>query len=305
MVSFEMIRVSPRSVLCLALVAFNVSASARGVRVWSDAELMKMSELAVIARPVSSTALNETNLLGYSPFSSFHGFRGVDTTFKVLDVLKGAPRNDRIVVHHYLEDLRPDDCPGFIQFPDGNTNHYTLYLVKDGPDRYAPATGQIDPEQSVKLLEDKRQFPGLFPLLPPAADADPAIRHAVQVHVPVRLLAERTEDAIVIKTDEIMATNLTVGSNVFTGTSMDVDIYCRGKRLDFGPDSLQSEFADGSCDETLHRDVWGIPKPGEKYTIIIKLTLFETDEPPQHMWSPQSGNYYKVLCERDFKLMVP
>ena len=288
---------------CLALMVFQISASARVVIVWSDAELMQKSDLVVIARPLSTNVLDEMNFLGYAPFPSFHGFRGVETTFKVLDVLKGMPINDHIVLHHYLEDECPIDGPTFISFLPGDTNQYILYLVKDGPSRYAPVEGQIDPCLSIKLLKDERQFRGDFPVLPPAADANPALRHAVPVHVPLRIHAERSDDTIAIKTDEIMATNLMVGSNTFTGTSMDVEMNCGNKRIG-GPSSLQGGFADGSFDETFQRAVWGVPRPGEKYTIEITLTWFETDEPPQHFWSPQSGNYYKVLCERKFRLLV-
>jgi len=34
----------PKLILCLALAAFNLSAHARGVRLWSDAELMAASD---------------------------------------------------------------------------------------------------------------------------------------------------------------------------------------------------------------------------------------------------------------------
>lgn len=78
---------SPKLFLCLALVAVSVSASARFVRIWGDAELMKASDLVVIGQPIRTEYLDETNLLGYSQFGSFHGFRGMEATFKVLDVL--------------------------------------------------------------------------------------------------------------------------------------------------------------------------------------------------------------------------
>lgn len=283
--------------LCFALFAFSISASARAVRIWSDAELMKSSDLVILARPISSRVLDETNSLGYSQFGSFHGFRGVETTFKALDVLKGMPANDHIILHHYLEDFSPVNGPTFISFASGDTNKYLLYLAKDGPNRYVPAAGQIDPGLSIQRPKSGRNaFDFDFPVIPPAADANPAVRHAVQVHIPIQLRAQRLDDAMVIKADEMMATNLMVGSNVFTGTSIVTHIYSGGKRV-AGTDSMQSGFTDGSCDETFRRALGGVPVPGHKYSVVVRLTLFETDEPPQHEWDPGEGNYYKVLYE--------
>lgn len=162
-----------RLLLCLAVVGLNLSASARIGRIWSDAELMKTSDLVVIAQPISTKVLDETNSLGYSSTKSFRSrFRGVETTFKVLDVLKGMPKNDRIVLHHYRVELEwgsPPNGPHFISFKTGTTNQYLLYLVKDGPNRYAPVTGQVDPWFPVKSMTN----------LPAAAPYDSLLKVAV------------------------------------------------------------------------------------------------------------------------------
>ena len=39
------------------------------------------------------------------------------------------------------------------------------------------------------------------------------------------------------------------------------------------------------------------PRPGERYVVEVQLVVFETDLPPQHMWSPASGTY-EVLWKR-------
>lgn len=64
---------------------------------------------------------------------------------------------------------------------------------------------------NAKILENHRQFSAGFPVVPPAADANPAVRHAVPVDVLDRLQVDRSADAIVINTDEITAANLMVG----------------------------------------------------------------------------------------------
>jgi len=74
--------------LCLALGLCGGSrASARAVRLWSDDELMKASNLVVVGQPIAMQDLNETNSLGWSSTATFQPrFRGVETPFKVLEV---------------------------------------------------------------------------------------------------------------------------------------------------------------------------------------------------------------------------
>jgi hypothetical protein len=134
----------PKLILCLALVAFDLSSHARGVRLWSDAELMAASDLVVIGQPIKVKDLDEANSLGWSQPAMFHG---VETTFKVSEVLKGTPASNQIVLHHYRETARGSvvNGPDFVEFIPGDTNEYLLYLKNDGTNRYAPTTGQIDP----------------------------------------------------------------------------------------------------------------------------------------------------------------
>src|SRR5690348_9897766 len=90
-------KVMLKTILCLALmaVALNPIAQARLVRVWSEAELQNASDLVVVASPIGTKDLDETNSLGWFQSASFQSrFRGVETTFKVLDVRKGMPAND-------------------------------------------------------------------------------------------------------------------------------------------------------------------------------------------------------------------
>lgn len=135
-------------ILCLALVAFDLSSHARAVRLWSDAELMEASDLVVVGQPIKVKDLDESNSLGWDKSIGWAQltFRGVETTFKVSDVLKGMPATDQIVLHHYrFEKVHPPNGPNLIDFIPGDTNRYLLYLINDGTNRYAPAAGQIDP----------------------------------------------------------------------------------------------------------------------------------------------------------------
>jgi hypothetical protein len=297
--------VNRKIILCLALVAFDLSSHARAVRLWSEAELRDASDLVVVGSPIVTKDLDETNSLGWTGTESFRPkFRGVETTFKVSDVLKGMPANDQIVLHHYRFETgwgSPPNGPDFVSFPANRTNTFLLYLINDGTNRYAPAAGQIDPGLSVRS-PPKKSFG--FPLLPPIADANPAIRCPVQVHIPVRLHAERKERSIKIEASEMVVTNLTVGTNMITGTECETKAYQGGRLLSVGGSSLQGGFGDGGYREDLRLDFEKSLKPDENISVEIKMTLFETDESAQHMWSPQSGKKYQALWEQTFKLIV-
>lgn len=163
---------------CSAMVAFSWGASARAVRLWSEDDLQKASDLIVLATPIETKNLDETTTLGWDTAPTGVIFRGVDTTIKVLAVLKGNPTSDRIVLHHYRQDgalavtngpfiVIPSTLPNgpdFISFVLNKTNRLVLNLVKDGPNRYAPVTGQIDPARSFRpLAEADASTAGQFP----------------------------------------------------------------------------------------------------------------------------------------------
>jgi hypothetical protein len=132
---------------------FGQSAYARTIRVPDDAELLNRSDLVVIGQPIRVKALDESNALGWAhvPGSVNIKFRGVETTFKVSFVLKGALTNGQIVLHHYRDEWgSPPNGPTLVSFTPNGTNEYLLYLIKDGADRYAPVAGQLDADLSIK-----------------------------------------------------------------------------------------------------------------------------------------------------------
>ena len=303
-------------ILCLALVAFHLPAPARGVRLWSDAELMQASDLVVAGQPIKVEDLDETNSLGWSPSKSFRPrFRGVETTFKVSNVIKGMPANDQIVLHHYRNETEwgsPPNGPDFISFTANDTNIYLLYLTNDGSNRYAPTVGQIDPGLSIRPLPFWTNFVRLgfprFPVLAPVADANPAIRQPILARVPARLKIARTEDtfSVTIDSDSFESTNLLVGTNMITGVQSELLVYPVGEPRPTNRDRMAESgglvFNMGTA--YWHAKPDGIPQAGKRYIVEMNLAAFETDIPPQHLWSPQSSKNYKVIWQRILKQTV-
>jgi hypothetical protein len=53
--------------------------------------------------------------------------------------------------------------------------------------------------------------------------------------------------------------------------------------------------------EILNRSQEGIPELGKRYVVEIVVTVFETDIPAQHMWTPAASKKYKVLWSGTLK----
>ncbi|MDB6024403.1 MAG: hypothetical protein JWM68_626 [Verrucomicrobiales bacterium] len=303
----NLLKMNAKIFFCLAVmcVGFNLTSQARLVHLWSESELQEASDLIVIGSPIGTKDLDETNSLGWSQSASFRPrFRGLETTFKVLDSLKGMPANDRIVLHHYRNEIEwgsPPNAPNFISFTPNETNQLMLYLIADGTNRYAPVTGQIDPSLSVGSVPTNRFG---YPLVPPIATANPSIRLPLVVHVPAGLKIVRTAEMLSVEVDEssLTITNLMVGTNMVTGVQSELYVYPEDERrpatgrYGLGGFNLGTSFLQTKPD--------GIPLPGKKYIVEMELKFFETDIPWQHMWHPQGSKKYKVLWQRTLKQIV-
>ncbi len=139
----------------ILLFAFSLSAYARLIHVWSEAEMESAADLVVIGTVANVRDLAETNATLWPSFK----FCGVETTFKVSKVLKGEYTNRTVALHHYRFDppnFIPPNGPCFVNLKANDTNQFILYLVKDGPTRFAPVSGQLDPEMdAVRPLGSK------------------------------------------------------------------------------------------------------------------------------------------------------
>lgn len=143
----------------------------------------------------------------------------------------------------------------------------------------------------------------LFPEIPPVADADPAIRQLVAARVPTAMRVARHGDSLAVSFPSLQTTNLMVGKKMVTGMIREDLVFLNGVAQPHGM-SMQGGLAFESTTNvfTLGRD--GIPQAGQAFTFAHRVTIFETDLPAQHMWSPQSGKHYRVLWTRTFKEII-
>jgi hypothetical protein len=154
-----------KSIPVILLLLVGISALARGVLGWTEAELQKASQLIVVGTVTKVQGLDETNSTLWPGGTKL---RGLEATFAVSKVLKGDFTNRTVVLHYYRWDtpFKTSD-PGSASGPDANspfliyltptsTNQFLLYLVSDGTSRYAPTSGQLDTAyQSVRAITNK------------------------------------------------------------------------------------------------------------------------------------------------------
>jgi hypothetical protein len=147
-----------------------------------------------------------------------------------------------------------------------------------------------------------------FPVLPRIADADPSVVHEVTTQIPTKLRVSRTSDTLSIAFDSnsSQAVKLMVGKNMITGVETALRVYpertnrpSQSRGMGF---SSSLDFGSGTVFLNASQD--GMPLPGKSYTIEESLTVFETDVPEQHMWSPKNSPNYRVLWQAVVKQIV-
>jgi hypothetical protein len=145
-----------------------------------------------------------------------------------------------------------------------------------------------------------------FPILPPVPTADPAVRSEKEFRVPSRLRVSRLGRywGVEAVPGALETVKVTVGKDMVTGLRYEVSVYREGKLVLSGPGGMQSGLGPythvaATVGEVGSKDF----QPGDKYRANLRLTLFETDIPPQHCWAPETGRY-KVLWSRTLTLDV-
>jgi hypothetical protein len=144
----------------------------------------------------------------------------------------------------------------------------------------------------------------------PTADADPSVRHVVVVPMPTRLSVQRKSDRLSVGFDLASArkVKITVGKKMSIGVKYEMRVYAKGDARPRNSGGVgyasimepittsEPDFLNGRA--FLNSADGGIPAPGTRYVIEEDVSIFETDIPAQHIWSPESGRYRVIWAEK-------
>ena len=117
-----------------------------------------------------------------------------------------------------------------------------------------------------------------------------------KLSVPTKLAITRTATTISVSIDEPreqVSVDVTPGLVLGVNSQLVVDaVGSATPRLGRQGLSSGTDFNLGTS--IFNRAQDGLPVPGVPYVVQMTLTVFETDRPPEHHWSPQ-GPRYRVL----------
>jgi hypothetical protein len=144
----------------------------------------------------------------------------------------------------------------------------------------------------------------------PTADADPSVRHEVLVPMPTRLSVERKSDRLSVgfHLASPRKVKITVGKKMSIGVKVEMRVYAKGDARPQSPGSIgyasikepitPSELGFLNGRAFLKSADGGISAPAKRYVVEEDVSIFETDIPAQHMWSPESGRYSVIWAEK-------
>jgi hypothetical protein len=153
-----------RPLLLASIVVFaSLPTSGRFIIPQTYSELTEAADLVVIGQPAKIRTTQESIQVADGLV-----VRGVETSVKVLAVLKGHCEESILLLFH----VRPEpirtpgsdtvithpDAPSVLEFDEGLGNAYLMFLREDGK-RFVPAGGQMDPVYSV--IELPKRFADL------------------------------------------------------------------------------------------------------------------------------------------------
>jgi hypothetical protein len=127
--------------------------------------------------------------------------------------------------------------------------------------------------------------------------------------MPTRLSVERTPDRLSVgfDTESPRIVKLTVGRNMTPGVKYEMRVFARGGARPVDPGAVgyagirepvgPSDLSFLSGRAFLNSTQGGIPAAGKRYIIEVDVSIFETNVPAQHFWSPVSRRYRVLWAE--------
>jgi len=154
-----------------------------------------------------------------------------------------------------------------------------------------------------------------FPEPTPIQNANPAVTTPLTIKVPTQLKVTGEGKSLAVEVDTHHAlekVKIAVGSNMITGLQTEYFVYPAGQArpeqsCGFSLDGEATDFDQLGTGLGVGISQTADGKPtvkGTKYVVEIVMVIFETDNPPQHMWDPQGGKIYKELWKRTLKRVI-
>jgi hypothetical protein len=146
-----------KTILSTSLLIMLASSSlARPVAYWPYDKLTREADLIVIATQTQTEDTGEKmDCPGIARDNKPVPALGVNTTFQVLAILKGAPDLKSFVLFH-LREAEPQTMsvngPALVSFDPTQKKRYLLFLKKAADGRFTSLCGQTDPAGAVKDL---------------------------------------------------------------------------------------------------------------------------------------------------------
>jgi len=130
------------------------------MRTWTFDTLNDKATLIVIATPTKVVETSELAALPNIATVHTNGTqepvmgKGVETSFKVLTVLKGDRDIKQLVLHHYSFASAPGyGDPLLVSFKPGGKKQFLMFLEKEADGQYVAVSGQTDPAFSIIGIE--------------------------------------------------------------------------------------------------------------------------------------------------------
>jgi hypothetical protein len=156
-----------KALICFFVLFAQTSLQARFVNEMPFDTQKKEADLIVIATPTKTVNTDElwsypdVKTISFDPktkektVTDTKGL-GVETTFRVLAILKGDEEIKNFVLHHYRK--LPSEKPVIngvthLSFDTNKGDVYIMFLKREKDGRYSAVVGQADPKNSIIQLE--------------------------------------------------------------------------------------------------------------------------------------------------------
>ncbi len=116
---------------------------------------------------------------------------------------------------------------------------------------------------------------------------------AQTIEVPTRLRVVRSDAALEVSVDQRGKRKLSISASAggILGVEQQLSVHPVGEAKGATSTGLSGGTSFDLGTSLFHLVPDGLPVAGVAYLVEVKLTLFETDVPPQHHWAPRAGKF--------------